>query len=154
MNAMFELDEFLFPTIFLNALPSTCTVSLRNARKRDYFEIQRDMELNSTPYKYNMRLDNVATEDAHVTIELMMACMKLGQYTENAILQGVSVEKMLAKSENSLELRIAFLTQSYSYNGSKFYLNVRVNDMLVCSTEQFELLARRNRKRSKFTSLE
>lgn len=143
--------ELLMDEITMLDMPpvlSNCSVLLRNARKREFFSIANGMELNSKPYKYVMRLDNVPLH-AGIRVDLVKPFDANGKYTEHIIENGIVLEKLIGVQESIVDLRMSFQTFSYSHNNSMFFLNVWVNQNLVYTSDMFELLARRHRKRTK-----
>lgn len=146
------MDEWLQNSIVMLDMPpvhSSCQVTLRNARKRDYFAITNKMELNSKPYKYILRVENVPNTPAELRVELVIPKWnKQSLYQEECVSDGIVIERTTMVQPNIVEMRIAFQTYSYSFKNALFFLNVWINGSLVYTSEHFELLARRNRKRT------
>lgn len=142
------------------------SVQFPRARELKYFVPQYGMELNSTPYKYNLQITTGNSCDtlarAMVRIELMLP-VKDSNASDITIEKGVIIEKQLSTRRHSngtsssndsasREFRIAFLAYSYMYQNSLMYLNVFLNQQLVYTSDKFLLLARKERKRTKYTN--
>lgn len=149
-----ELLEFAqIPQYNLHPVLSPCSVTIRHARKATFFAIENGMELNSTPYKYVVRVLNTPAP-VMMRIELVLPIVTEGKYTEHVVEGGVVLEKQSVRhseeSQSQFEAhgQIVFRATSYSFGRAKFFLNIWINEMLVYTSEEFELLARRNRKRT------
>lgn len=119
------------------------TVMLRQARKKHYFDIETGMELNSVPYKYNLRVQGLILPGDNIQLELV--CVK----SQARVAHGIQIERVVCRNDfESIELRIGFLVQSYSFHNSLFCLHVHIGESVTVSSAPFELIARRNRKRT------
>lgn len=146
---MFLLDSSLFEqSIPVTSVLPGCSIHIRHARRKEYLPITRNMELNSLPYKYHIRVEHALQCSGTFRLELCVSSTNQGLYQETPIQNGIVQEKLICRTESVMEWRVHFTVQSYSFGNARFFINVWCDNWLVHTSEEFELVARRNRKRT------
>lgn len=143
MNEFLPMPPFDESMNLLTLEPAPAfSLQLRQARKRNYFAIHSGMEINSLPYKYNLRIEGLILPNDTVRLELVCGHTQVVHH-------GIQVERTVCRQDYAhVELRIGFLVQSYNYSNSQFCIRVYVGDSMALCSESFELVARRHRKRT------
>lgn len=125
------------------------SISMRNARQRDYFVVQPRQEIYAEPHKYNIRLhgtDKIPTSS--FTFELHVRTSSESEYVP----YGIHVLKQIivrGAPFDTIDVRAAFTVLSRAYNDATFFVQAKnEKSHVVCQTCDF-LLVRKRRKRSK-----
>lgn len=120
------------------------TVTIKPARGTTHAEICKNTVLYSLPFKYNLRIDQVPSNSSQMVIELVAQWESSLQ--QEIVANGIVMEKVLSRGKNWVEMRIAFLTQSYAYNNCHFVVRVQADGLLLFASEPFSILARKKVK--------
>lgn len=140
--------------MFLHSMPPSSTLPVlkfSRARQKHWFEIAHEQEMNTAPYKYNLLLENVNAKEQHfVGLYVVDDNYDELQSKGSTLVQnGIIVERVISSSVTIVELRIAFKVFSYAFGNRLFVVKVfNTQHKLVACTRAFELVARRNRKRT------
>lgn len=100
--------------------------------------------MNCKPYKYKLRIENI---DA--TRPFFVGLYRVAQEQHYLMQDGMNIERVIRASEQGIEMKISFTVYSYAFGNCLFLVKVFNSEhVLVAQTCEFEIIARRNRKRT------
>lgn len=141
-NANEASSSFLFQPSNNNNLQ----LLFRRARANTYFLIQTGQEMNSSPYKYNLRLEHAQPNQQY---QVGLFVQGEPHQHDEFVPHGLRVHKYLVQSSHVVEIRIELAVFSYNFGNRMFCIKVHdAQNALLAETRPFEILARRNRKRN------
>lgn len=158
-----ELDPFDFIAHILaaptvednNTKPMYCspvTISFRQARRRVYFALTPGQVLYCEPYKYNIRLNGLASP-YHASLFTFELHVRKSALLSEIVPYALVVEKHIqvrGAPWDSMDYRFYFAVQSRLYSRAPFFIIVKEAGKVVCATCDFCISGRgKKRKEAK-----